>query len=126
MGWNVFAKKAAERFLLPEGRNQSEKFRLLTAAVFFAAVAMAIGVAVGAFVTAIVFVGFLDRLTGINFAGAARAGTFCGCGGCHRAILQWAYVFDRSGSARGEMLSSAICCESLRLVQTQTAIPPSY
>jgi hypothetical protein len=49
---------------------------------------MAIGVAVGAFAAAIVFVGFLDRLTSINFAGAARAGAFCGCGGCHRAILQ--------------------------------------
>jgi hypothetical protein len=120
MGWNIFTKKAAERFLLPEGRNQSEKFRLLAAAVFFAAVAMAIGVAVGAFATAIVFISFLDRLTGIHFAGTARAGAFCGCGGCHRTILQGAYVFDRSGFARGKMLSSAICCENLRSVGAYT------
>jgi hypothetical protein len=120
MGWNIFTKKAAERVLLPEGRNQSEKFRLLAAAVFFAAVAMAIGVAVGTFTAAIVFVGLLDRLTGINFAGAARAGAFCGCGGCHRAILQGGYVLDRNGFGRGGMLSSAICCENLRSVGAYT------
>jgi hypothetical protein len=81
---------------------------------------MAIGVAVGAFATAIVFVFFLNSLAGIHFAGAARAGTFCGGGGCHRTILQLAYVFDRSRFARGEMLSSAICCESLRSLESSS------